>query len=103
MSSTPKHDAPRGNIPTGVVHSAPSSTVLAQSMSNTGPHGNSRRSGPAAAYSHSASRGSRKRRPRRRDSHAAYASAAAGVTVYTGWFAHPTGNAPIAQLVGISG
>ena len=71
-------------MPTGVVHNAPSSTVFAQSMSNAVPHGNSRRSTPAAAYSHSASHGNRKRRPSHRDSHSAYASAAAGVTVYTG-------------------
>ena len=42
---------------------------------------------PRQAYSHSASLGSRNRRPVRSDSHAAYASAASGVTVHTGWLA----------------
>src|SRR5688572_28831548 len=72
-SSMPNGLAPRGKTPTGAVCAYPSSIEVSRQtrfvresakfacfpLANSSPHGKSRPSGPRAAYSHSASVGSR--------------------------------------------
>src|SRR5581483_4358461 len=85
MSQTPSGLTPAGKWETGLVPPSPASAVFARPVSNLSPQGKTRAlSLPRAAYSHSASVGSRKPGPSHSHNHAQKAAASYHDTPTTG-------------------